>query len=142
MKILSPDVLYLVVYVLRIEVERSGESHRLKRCRPGLLRLGELKRGERLVETGECILAVLVKVFHFLGVYPHDAEEKVSRHSQRYGDTGVHDSQDGGGDVGGGVVRFLEAVLEVSGDPHGGEWALSRQKGLRIKHVLLLLRVR
>ncbi|KAK7374907.1 hypothetical protein VNO80_08350 [Phaseolus coccineus] len=31
-------------------------------------------------------------------------------------------------------MRFLEAVLEVSGDPHGGEWALSRQKSLRIEH--------
>lgn len=31
-------------------------------------------------------------------------------------------------------MRFLEAVLEVSGDPHGGKWALSRQKGLGIEH--------
>ena len=45
---------------------------------------------------------------------------------------------DCGGNVGGGVVRFLEAVLEVSGDPHGGEWALSRQKGLRIEHGSVL----
>lgn len=43
-----------------------------------------------------------------------------------------------GGNVGGGVVRFLEAVLEVSGDPHGGKWTLSRQKGLRIEHGSVL----
>lgn len=46
---------------------------------------------------------------------------------------------DGGGYVGGGIMRLLEPVLQMRSDPHCGQWAFSRQKGMRIKHLSLLL---
>jgi len=87
-----PCVIYLVVNVLRIEVKSPRQSHRLKRCWPHLLRLSKLDRSKGLVETRQRVLAVLVKILNFLGVYPNHAKKKVPRHSESDGNTRVHDA--------------------------------------------------
>jgi len=87
-----PCVIYLVVNVLRIEVESLRQSHRLKRRRRHLLRLSKLERSKRLVETRQRVLAILVKILNFLGVYPNHPKEKVPRHSERNGNARVHDA--------------------------------------------------
>lgn len=40
-------------------------------------------------------------------------------------------------DVRGGIVRLVEAILQVGDAPHSPQWILSRQKHMRIKHFLL-----